>query len=159
MLRYFAYGSNMLPKQMAERCRGAKLLCTARLDGWRFLMTKRGTANIVPDKNESVFGALWQCSLQHMSILDQYEGVSVQNYLRRSVLIEQADGRETSTYVYWATRHLPGPARTDYLQSAVLPGARALGLPSSYISFLESWKRNHPIGHGRTRYLGRRKRS
>ena len=38
---YFAYGSNMDPVQMEERCPGAVALGAAHLPGWRLTFTRR----------------------------------------------------------------------------------------------------------------------
>lgn len=155
-MHYFAYGSNMLRAQMAERCPGAQLLGPARLEGWRFLTTKRGTANIVRDRQAIVHGALWRCTPRHLYRLDQFEGVSFRNYLRRFVTVRRADGHECSALIYWAPRHLPGTARIDYLTTALIPGAEALGLPENYVEELRHClKSKFVIGMGRNRYRGR----
>lgn len=158
MLLYFAYGSNMLAEQMAERCPGAQLAGRGMLPHWRFLITTRGTANIAPHKGAAVHGALWRCSPVHLQTLDEFEGVATGNYLRRRVRLHTHDGRQASALVYTAARLYPGPARPHYLSTAVLPGARALQLPEEYISNLESWLPNRPVGAAQSRYRGRRRR-
>ncbi|KAI1375288.1 hypothetical protein F4677DRAFT_133205 [Hypoxylon crocopeplum] len=45
---YFAYGSNLSPTQMHERCPLSTPVGLARLPGWIWLINKRGYANIVP---------------------------------------------------------------------------------------------------------------
>lgn len=48
---YFAFGSNLSHTQMRQRCTGeisAKPLAIARLRGWRWIISGRGVANIVP---------------------------------------------------------------------------------------------------------------
>jgi len=158
MILYFAYGSNMHPRVMGARCPGARALGPARLDAWRFLINKRGTASIWPDANRAVHGVLWCCNLDHIQALDTYEGVRWRNYFRRRLLVVR-DERATAAFVYTSSRHMPGVARPNYLLSAVLPGARQFGLPSEYIEQLENWLPRQPLGAqgpGR-KYLGRRR--
>ena len=75
MIFYFAYGSNMHPRTMRERCPGARPHGLARLDGWRFFINRRGAASIWPDPNGVVYGVLWACQLGHFAGLDAFEGV------------------------------------------------------------------------------------
>lgn len=158
MILYFAYGSNMHPRVMQARCPGARPLGTARLDGWRFLISKRGTASIWPAAGRAVHGVLWKCNLAHIQALDAYEGVRWGNYLRRRLMVVRRGGY-VSAFVYTGNRHMPGVGRSNYLLSAVIPGARRFGLPENYIEFLESWLPRRPLGaHGPDRrYVGRRR--
>jgi len=156
-LCYFAYGSNMLARQMAERCAGARALGRAVLENWRFLITKRGSASIAPAPGRRVHGVLWRCSPEHFHTLDQYEGVRFANYLRRPVTVSDADGRALRAITYVGTRRQAGVARVDYMVTAVLPGALAFGLPEDYCHELSSWLAERPIGEQRIRYRGRRR--
>ena len=47
MIYYFAFGSNLSPRQTPRRCPGARVLGDARLEDWRFWITTRGGASIV----------------------------------------------------------------------------------------------------------------
>ncbi len=64
-MRYFAYGSNMDPVQMAERAPGGRALGAARLAGWRLTFTRDspawggGVGHIEPDEADEVWGVLW----------------------------------------------------------------------------------------------------
>jgi len=154
---YFAYGSNMLPAQMAVRCPGARAVGAARLEGWRFHANTRGSAAIVRRADAEVHGVVWRCTHAHFHWLDRYEGVHWGNYRRRLVTVELPDGRCLQAFVYAGTRTRDGRARVGYMMTAVLPGARAFGLPMAYIRELESWLPNPPIGEKRIRYTGRKK--
>ncbi|KAH8668779.1 hypothetical protein BX600DRAFT_510843 [Xylariales sp. PMI_506] len=48
---YFAYGSNLSPTQMAQRCPESRVLGLAHLPGWKWLINDRGYANIVQEDN------------------------------------------------------------------------------------------------------------
>jgi hypothetical protein len=96
---YFAYGSNLSYSQMKLRChnnpkKSAKPVAIARLDGWRWLISEKGYANIIPPKalrvglqetkgenvpisgkEDAVFGILYDMTPKDESFLDAYEGV------------------------------------------------------------------------------------
>ena len=159
---YFAYGSNMLARQMAARCPGARPVGRAELGGWRFHITTRGTANIIPAPDACVHGVLWRCEAWHLMHLDRWEGVSWRNYRRRMVRVRLDDGADCSAVCYVSSRNYGALGRADYLLSAVLPGARAFALPEPFIAELESWLPRRPIGGsmGRfsRRYVGARRK-
>ena len=72
---YFAFGSNMNLTQMAYRCPGSKFIKNETLHNWAFIITNRGFANIVPEKNRVVRGCLWNLTKKDEETLDQYEGI------------------------------------------------------------------------------------
>ncbi|KAJ5558095.1 hypothetical protein N7535_009582 [Penicillium sp. DV-2018c] len=97
---YFAYGSNLSPKQMKSRCRmnpthSATPLAIATLPKWRWLISEAGYANVLPrpglrvpaqdteiarkipvsGDEDAVYGVLYQMDLEDELILDAYEGV------------------------------------------------------------------------------------
>lgn len=146
MRLYFAYGSNMCPRQMAFRCPGARALGASQLHGWRFHVNTRGSASILPSEDSVVHGVLWRCRPEHFHILDRYEGVHWGNYRRRHVEVLTPYGTFDRAIVYAGTRVYAGQARVRYMATAVLPGARSFGLPEGYIEELHSWLPRHPIG-------------
>ncbi len=156
---YFAYGSNMSPPQMRVRCPGSQPVGAAELAGWRFSMTARGGANIVPDAGSSVHGVLWNCEPHHIAILDEYEGIARRSYLRQMTRVVRTNGREATAITYISFPRYPGRARVNYLLTAVLPGARAFDLPANYIAEIEGWLPRIQIGPKRSRYRGRRTRA
>ena len=99
---------------------------------------------------------LWRCDSVHFHSLDQFEGVRWGNYRRRAVGIESGQRGPVSalTYVNW--RRYPGRARPNYLLTAVIPGARAFGLPEDYVSELESWLPRRIVADLGKRHRGRR---
>lgn len=153
---YFAYGSNMSPVQMEERCPGAEPAGAARLDHWRLVITTFGTANIVEAQGAHLHGVLWRCTDAHLATLDEFEGVRVGAYLRRDVEVLGAAGGSHAAVAYVSGRPHPGKGRIDYMLTAVLPGARHFALPGSYIAELESWLPEGPHEAPAERYRGRR---
>jgi cation transport regulator ChaC len=155
-LLYFAYGSNMSPRQMRARCPGSRPAGVAELADWHFIITRRGTANIVKVKGRRLFGTLWHCLPQHLATLDRYEAVRLRVYRRRTVVVRMTDGRRRHAIVYVSSLHQPGRARREYLKTAVLLGARAFQLPEDYIAELTGWMPPGRIGAAKPRYRGRR---
>ncbi|KAI1455774.1 hypothetical protein F4805DRAFT_259779 [Annulohypoxylon moriforme] len=47
---YFAYGSNLSPTQMKDRCPSSPPIGLAYLPGWTWLINERGYANVVQDR-------------------------------------------------------------------------------------------------------------
>ena len=154
---YFAYGSNMLPAQMADRCPGAQAVGTAALHGWRFFFNTRGSAAIRPEADGIVHGVLWRVHAGHVRRLDRYEGVHWGNYHRRQVRVSGADTSELAALTYAGARRYDGRPRINYIMTAVLPGAEAFNLPPSYLDELRAWLPNRPIGNVSTRYRGGRR--
>ncbi|HDL17174.1 MAG TPA: gamma-glutamylcyclotransferase [Rhizobiales bacterium] len=151
---YFAYGSNMSSRQMSQRCPGARPVGSAQLRNWRFHVTTRGSASILPHDGGVVHGVIWRCAPGHFHMLDKYEGVAWRNYRRRHVRVDLACGAAATAITYVGTRIYPGRARVSYMATAVLPGAQAFGLPASYIEELRSWLPHRAIGERRMPYRG-----
>lgn len=164
MLLYFAYGSNMYPKQMQERCPGAQPLGPARLKDWQFFITKRGTANIRAAKDKHLYGVLWHVTLKHIAYLDYFEGRAWKNYHRHILNVtrlhnlNKAEGARNSVpaHIYVSTRLYPGHARPVYMRKAVLLGAAEFNFPDEYVDELESWLPRFELGYGGRRYFGRK---
>src|SRR5690554_5435131 len=100
---YFSYGSNMSPRQMARRCPGARPAGMAVLEDWRFQITTRGSANILPSRGGRVYGVLWRVEPRHLFLLDQWEGVAEGYYQRKRVRVKLDGGAERSAFTYSST--------------------------------------------------------
>ena len=140
MALYFAYGSNMLSRQMEQRCPGARAVATGLLRGWRFLINSRGVASIVPDEAGSVRGVVWELTDEHLRALDGYEGVP-DWYRRRMVEVELPERGEVACLTYIDESEggdVPGPPREGYLEK-IMEGATNFRLPPAYIAFLRSF--------------------
>jgi gamma-glutamylcyclotransferase (GGCT)/AIG2-like uncharacterized protein YtfP len=73
---YFAYGSNMSLKQMAERCPSSLFMGKGRIDGYRWQINERGVANIVESGRDFVEGLVYQIDAEDKRQLDLSEGVA-----------------------------------------------------------------------------------
>ncbi|MBM2826227.1 MAG: hypothetical protein HW403_291 [Dehalococcoidia bacterium] len=141
---YFAYGSNMSPTQMKERCQDARFVSTASLEGHRlaFLLYSNawhgGVCGLVRDDADVVWGVVYDLSEEDMSRLDAWEGAP-QSYYRQPAQVRLAsNGEMAQAETYFFARpstaeNLPSKRYMDRL----LEGARHWGLPTEYIRSLE----------------------
>lgn len=88
--RYFAFGSNLLIEQMAERCPTSLLEGTAILKDYRWIINTRGVANIVytPGRGHWVEGFVFLVNAKDERTLDRKEGVRINLYQKFSCQIE-----------------------------------------------------------------------
>ncbi len=133
---YFAYGSNMDPLQMSERCPGARPVGTALLSKHAFRINRRGVATVVSASSDAVHGVLWQLNDTHVATLDVCEGVAEREYEKHEVGVYK-DGMH-SALIYIAMDTAFGRPRVGYLER-ILRGAEHFALPIDYITRLKSW--------------------
>jgi len=134
MTLHFAYGSNMSRTLMRRRCPGARGLGPARLDGWRFVITRDGYASLVRDSAARVHGVLWRLTPRDLAALNAYEQRA---YLRRIVPVRHGAARRPAL-VYLAPARGGGKARPGY-QELVVASAREWRLPEEYVAGLARW--------------------
>lgn len=137
-LRYFAYGSNLLPERLQRRCRSACVLTTGVLKGYSLEFNKQspdgsGKCTILPCSADQVWGALYQLSAADKQVLDRIEGLGF-GYQTLSVNVDTTAGIQTAfTYIampaYCESKLKP----YDWYQALVLEGAIWHRLPSEYI--------------------------
>lgn len=96
---YFAFGSNLSPKQMQKRCGAVGPPRPATLDAHRLVFAGAsrnwngaGVATIVPEPATVVHGAIYEMDDDALERLDRFEG----SYERRLVVVDQV---EAWTYV------------------------------------------------------------
>lgn len=107
---YFGYGSNLWKAQMLQRCPESMYLGIARLDGYRWIISERGYANVVEvssaglqmqngtagsagsddagrgGEEEVVWGLVYSLSSSDEAKLDRNEGVPVA-YTKENLLV------------------------------------------------------------------------
>src|SRR5258708_13854303 len=74
---YFAYGSNLCARQMAQRCPGAVNPRPAMLADHDWLINERGVATVEPFDGSQVHGVVWQVPDHDPPSLDNAQGVPV----------------------------------------------------------------------------------
>lgn len=152
---YFAYGSNMDWKQIRERCPSAAFVCIATLEGYRLAFTRKatnpksrwcgfGVADVVRDKDCSVWGAVFQIDERDIGALDRGEGYRpdrAKNSYERFEVHVLKDGQpemplRAHTYVV-CEREKPSPIpHRDYV-ACIIAGAKSWNVPVEYIRTLE----------------------
>lgn len=107
-LYYFAYGSNMDSQRMKSRRVVFFSRVPARLCGYRLEFNKvasrnpqEGYANIVPDDNGIVEGALYEIDPVSLDSLDVFEGCP-KHYIKQHIKVRTNDNREFSAVTYIA---------------------------------------------------------
>jgi gamma-glutamylcyclotransferase len=139
---YFAYGTNMAPEEIDAWCPGAQFLGAARLDDYRFAVTRRsirwggGAADVVPAAGRSVWGALYELTDEALTKLDAKEG---EGFAYRRIEVEPvAEGRSRRAVAYEVIDKLPDLACKPDYASVLLRAARERALPVGYLGELES---------------------
>jgi len=143
---YFAYGSNMNPDRMKKREAFFTTRVCGKLLGYRisFSFARRdgyGSANITPEKNSVVYGALYCLQSGGLDKLDVFEMVKQGCYRREKVTVETLEGEKIEATTYVVTE--------QYYQEGLVPRRDYLGhclrgkdiLPASYYEFLEEFER------------------
>jgi hypothetical protein len=124
---YFAYGSNLDPDRMRQRCPSATPFGLARLPGWLLKIGRRGVATIVPAESEITWGGLWRIPDDEIEALDAAEGVLLGLYDATEVEVVTAS-RLRRARVYIEPYGGPGVPRPGYLRHLII-GAEYFGLP------------------------------
>ncbi|CAN5657742.1 hypothetical protein BH09PLA1_BH09PLA1_20930 [soil metagenome] len=158
---YFAYGSNLNSRAVADWCRQGGLRAIqmkdprpAVLDNYRLCFPifseywQGGTADIVYDPGKSVAGALFSLSEADMKLIDQKidrrldnAGKEVGIYRRIDVKVSPlGKGDKLSAVTYQGTRvdkdHVPP---TQLYMDLLIQGAYSHGLSMMWIAYLQSF--------------------
>ena len=146
---YFAYGSNMDPVQMRQRCPDSTVLSAAVLKGHVLCFPRLsdarqcGVASYEQHPAYDLWGVVYRLSLNDFVRLDANEGYHAGrradlNAYNRITITVQIDNTPTGAETYLANRqhglHLPSTAYLKHL----CDGARYHGLPAAYQSMLTS---------------------
>ena len=115
MKTYFAYGSNMWNDQMSKRCPQSKKLGNARLLGYRWIISKRGYANVVKADADAVEGVLFEISDSDERELDRFEGVSSGSYRKENLSVSTNTGHQVAL-VYVDPIAEEGMAKQEYFK-------------------------------------------
>ncbi len=129
---YFAYGLNMDPIGMADRCPNSKPLGPARLPRHRFIVTTDGYASVIRDPREEVHGMLWDCSLGDVRTLDKFEDIASGLYVKISQPVIVPGGAKRAL-VYVGRSGSVGRPKPGYMET-VVAAAKHWSLPEAYIA-------------------------
>jgi hypothetical protein len=149
---YFAFGSNLDPDQIRERCPGHRIVGLAALHDYRMVfplfseLWGGGGAGVQLHHGDIVWGVAYDLTDADLSSLDRFEGYRGPGdqhniYDRPLVTVELTrpdDGsvpRRLRAFTYVARFSNPSPPTRRYLDT-ILRGARHHRLPEEYISKL-----------------------
>ena len=137
MTLYFAYGANMDPVHMAERCPGARHLGIASLPGHRFGIAAAGYGMVRPESGMAVRGVLWRLKPADVAALDDFEGVESGFYRKDFARVEDGTGAVVEAMIYHPVDESPGLAAPGYLER-IIEVCQELGFPREYVAGLEA---------------------
>jgi hypothetical protein len=146
---HFAYGSNMHRAVMRRHAPAAQPLHPARLEGYRFVITRDGYASLVRDRSRCVYGLLWRLTARDRVTLDLWENIAGGLYRAEMVPVSDAGSRRR-VLVYIARQRPFGRPRPGYME-IVVKAARELKLPAEYIAALKEWLPQRRLGAGHRR--------
>jgi gamma-glutamylcyclotransferase len=141
---YFAYGANMNDSAFRVRRGIQPRECrTGHVRGYRLRFNLEGRprgraapANLHPDPEAEVWGVLYRITRRDLMRLDSTEGVPGRGYRHIAITVEDADNRLVPAIAYMAQgKDVDGRPSLRYI-TLLRDGARAHGLPETYIRFL-----------------------
>ncbi|MCW2495956.1 gamma-glutamylcyclotransferase family protein [Jatrophihabitans sp.] len=139
---YAAYGSNMDPEQMLERCPYSPSAGVGWLTGWRLtfggeeLGWDGALAMVVPDPESSVFVALYDVSPHDHEVLNYWEGADTGLYDKITLRIDTLEGEQLA-WVYILDGYEGGLPSARYL-GLIAEAAEAAGAPEEYVAALRA---------------------
>ena len=139
---YAAYGSNLDPARMGERCPHSPLRGVGWLTGWRLtfggedLGWDGALATLVEDPLHQVFVALYDVTAEDESRLDEWEGGSLLLYRKVRVRVDTLEG-DRLVWVYVLDAYEGGLPSASYL-GVLAEAAQAAGAPDDYVAELRS---------------------
>jgi len=137
---YAAYGSNMDPTQMLERCPHSPAAGTGWIAGWRLtfggedLGWEGALATLVEDPGGTVFVARYDVTPEDEARLDSWEGVEMGLYRKIRLRVHTLDGNELA-WVYVLDAFEGGLPSARYL-GVLADAAEKAGAPDEYVADL-----------------------
>jgi hypothetical protein len=137
MARYAAYGSNMDPRQMAERAPHSPMTAVGWLIGWRLtfggedLGWEGALATLVEDPSSNVFVVVYDLTDDDERLLDRWEA-SLGLYRKVRVRVATLEG-DDACWLYVLDAYEGGLPSARYL-AIIADAAAAAGAPQDYVS-------------------------
>ncbi|AZI58555.1 gamma-glutamylcyclotransferase [Nakamurella antarctica] len=140
MALYAAYGSNMDPAQMLQRCPSSPMAGAGYLPGWRLtfggedLGWEGSLTTIVEDATASVFVVLYDMAEADEKNLDSWEGADLGVYEKIRLRVRTLNGDQLA-WLYVLVAYEGGLPSARYL-GVIADAAEAAGAPSDYVTEL-----------------------
>ena len=142
MALYAAYGSNLDPAQMHERCPHSPVSGTGWVEGWRLtfggeeLGWEGSLATMVEAPGEHVFVGLYDVTDYDARDLDAWEGADTGLYRKVRVRVATLEGEEVA-WTYLLDGFEGGLPSARYL-GVLSEAAEKAGAPDDYVAELRS---------------------
>jgi gamma-glutamylcyclotransferase (GGCT)/AIG2-like uncharacterized protein YtfP len=139
---YAAYGSNMDPAQMAERCPHSPQRGTGWLEGWRLTFGgadigwEGALATVAEEAGQRVFVVLYEISEHDEQSLDRWDGATLGYYDKIRVRVATLDG-DLVAWLYVLDAYEGGLPSARYL-GIVSDAAEVAGAPADYVAWLRT---------------------
>ncbi len=139
---YAAYGSNMDPAQMMERCPHSPMAGTGWLMDWRLTFGgedygwEGALATIVEEPGAQVFTVLYDVTTEDERQLDRWEGADLGMHKKLRLRVQTLDG-PVLAWLYVLDAYEGGLPSARYL-GVMADAAEAAGAPSDYVEKLRS---------------------
>jgi hypothetical protein len=139
---YAAYGSNMNPAQMAERCPHSPRHGTGWLEGWRLAFGgedigwEGALATVVEAAGHRVFVVLYELTNADGRSLDRWDGATIGYYRKIRVRIATLDG-DVLAWLYVLNDYEGGLPSARYL-GIMADAAEVAGAPADYVRQLRT---------------------
>ena len=151
---YFAFGSNMDPQQMRERCPSHKVRGRACLPNFELCFPRRSpkrkcaTAGFAPADGNLVWGVLYELDEKDAASLHRAEGYvpgraaekNRHNLEEIQVRLDGLNGEAVAALTYVACPDRLGAAPSQEYMAHLISGAQHYGLPKAYLERLEAIK-------------------
>ena len=140
MTLYAAYGTNMDPARMGERCPHSPLRSTGWLPGWRLTFGGEehgwdgALTTIVEDHFEQVFVAVYDVTPEDESELDRWESADTGLYRKTRVRVSTMSG-EVVAWAYVLDAFEGGVPSAHHL-GVLADAAEAADAPEDYVANL-----------------------
>ncbi len=139
---YAAYGSNLDPARMGERCPHSPLRSTGWLVGWRLTFGGEehgwdgALATIVEDHFEQVFVAVYDVTDDDVALLDSWESADSGLYRKTRVRVVTMTGEQVA-WAYVLDAYEGGLPSASYL-GVLADAAEAADAPADYVTALRA---------------------
>ena len=133
---YFAYGTNMDRRAMAQRCPRSRPLGRARLARHRLFFMACGAASVMRDPRACVHGVLWELAPSDVGALDRYEEVARGLYRKILAPVLREPTGSAHALIYVGAESVAGAPRADHLAS-ILTAAADWELPAAHVAYLQ----------------------
>ena len=142
MALYAAYGSNMDPAQMAERCPHSPQAGSGWIEGWRLTFGgedigwEGALATVVEHADSRVFVVLYEISDVDERSLDRWDGATLGYYRKITVRVATLDG-DVAAWLYVLNDWEGGLPSARYL-GIMADAAESAGAPGDYVEWLRA---------------------